>query len=72
MKNERTAQRVRKTNKMEKMLKVVGNLFTFVNVLFLMWLVISFIDVNLHNTYPGGVADMLPWNAFTLFVEYFG
>lgn len=71
MKNQRTRQK-KTMSKIEIIGKAIGNLITFISVLFLLWLTISFFDVNLHNTYPGGVDDMLPWNAFKLFVAYCG
>ena len=46
----------------------VMNVLSALSVLFLAWLVLSFIDVNLHNLDPnsGGAAA---WNAFRIMVD---
>ena len=52
---------------MKKWLKILGNLITILCVLIIIWGIISFIDVNLHNGFGGtGPSD---WNMFKILVD---
>lgn len=50
-----------------KILKWVGNIITVICVLLLIWGIISFVDVNMHNGFGGtGPSD---WNMFKILVD---
>ena len=57
------------SKKTKKVLRVISNLITFVCVLFIIWGILSFIDVNMHNTllYPSGPSD---WNLFKILIDW--
>lgn len=51
-----------------KILKWVGNVITVICVLLLIWGIISFVDVNMHNGFGGtGPSD---WNMFKILVDW--
>lgn len=48
--------------------KILGNVITFICVLMIVWGILSFIDVNLNNGFGGtGPSD---WNVFKILVEW--
>lgn len=47
-------------NKIEK-------IFMIISIMFLLWIVASFVDVNLHNNIPGEAQNIAHWNFFKLF-----
>lgn len=53
---------------MKKLLKILGNLITIFCVLIIIWGVISFIDVNLHNGFGG--TGPSSWNMFKILVGW--
>ena len=51
-----------------KILECVGNIIAVICVLFLIWGVVSFVDVNMHNGLGGtGPSD---WNMFKILVDW--
>lgn len=53
---------------MKKIFKYFGNIVTIFCVLIIIWGIISFIDVNLHNGFGGtGPSD---WNMFKILVDW--
>lgn len=51
-----------------KILKCVGNIMAVICVLLLIWGIISFVDVNMHNGFGGtGPSD---WNMFKILVDW--
>lgn len=52
----------------KKILKYVGNFVSFACLLVIIWAIISFVDVNLHN----GIGGTGPsnWNLFKLLVDW--
>ena len=39
-------------------------LLTFIFIVFILYVLISFIDVNLHNNIPRDPQNIAPWNFF--------
>lgn len=50
--------------------KVVVNSISVISTLLILWMIISFIDVNLHNGLNGD-GPQLSWNFFSLLVNVF-
>lgn len=52
----------------KQIVKILGNVITFICVLMIVWGILSFVDVNLHN----GFGDTGPsdWNMFKILVEW--
>lgn len=51
-----------------KILKWVGNIITVICVLLLIWGIISFVDLDMHNGFGGtGPSD---WNMFKILVDW--
>lgn len=49
---------------MSKFLKAVCNAVIVLEVLFLLWVLVSFIDINAHNL---TTCEYMPWNFFIVF-----
>ena len=47
-------------------------IIAMVSFCFILWFIISFIDVNLHNLDPENSGPRLSWNFFTYFLSFVG
>lgn len=57
------------TSKFEKYMNRIGLIGAIIAAPILIWIIISFIDVNLHN--GNGMGPQLPYNFFEMFVDYY-
>lgn len=56
--------------KVEKIANRIGLIGAFIAAPFLIWIIVSFIDVNLHNGLNGG-GPQLPFNFFQMMVDIY-